>query len=193
MNIEQLSDKEVVAALIGKDSRLTREYLHGKCGPLFKSVFNKYYTDCDSVEELINDIYLYIMMPGKKTGVSKLAAFSFKCSLTMWLKIVVENYCRQLFAKRMDVNENFDITGDRFLHEADSLSADTISTDVDDVRTVLCMMPNERYRTLIRLRYLEDHTNEETAKLMQMTMANYYNTHKRAKEQFCAALKKERL
>lgn len=188
-----MTDQDIVAALLGKDTRLTREFLYVKCSPLFKSVFNKYYTDCDSVEELINDIYLYIMVPGKKTGVSKLEAFSFKCSLTMWLKIVIENYCHQLFAKKMDVNENFDVGGDRFLQQADSLFAENMSTDSGDVNTILCMMPNERYRTLIRLRYLEDRSNEETAELMQMTMANYYNTHKRAKEQFCAALKKERL
>ncbi|MCM1319499.1 MAG: sigma-70 family RNA polymerase sigma factor [Muribaculaceae bacterium] len=192
-NIHQLSDQEVVKALLQKDARLTNEFLYGKCFPLFKAVFNKYYTDCDSVEELISDIYLYIMTPGKKTGVSKLEAFGFKCSLTMWLKIVVENYCHQLYAKKMEVSENFDLTSDRFLQEAYSLSTDNASTDAADVNAVLAMMPNERYRTLIRLRYLEEKSNEETAELMNMSMANYYNTHKRAKEQFCVALKKERL
>lgn len=54
-------------------------------------------------------------------------------------------------------------------------------------------MPNERYRELIRHRYVFEKSNEETAAILGLSTANYYNTHKRAKGQFCEVLKKDGL
>lgn len=53
-----------------------------------------------------------------------------------------------------------------------------------DIERLLQLMPNKRYSQLIRLRYMKSFTHEETAKALGMTMANYYNKHKLAKEQF---------
>ena len=55
------------------------------------------------------------------------------------------------------------------------------------------MMPNSRYRELIRYRYVEEKTNEETAELLGMSMDNYYNKHRLAKEQLKRILRKEGL
>ena len=52
-------------------------------------------------------------------------------------------------------------------------------------------MPNKRYRNIIRLRYLEQKTNEETAEALGMTMDNYYNKHKLAKAQYEKVCRKE--
>ena len=52
-------------------------------------------------------------------------------------------------------------------------------------------MPNKRYAELIRLKYLELKTNEETAIALGMTMDNYYNKHKLAKEQYERIFRKE--
>ena len=56
---------------------------------------------------------------------------------------------------------------------------------------ILSLMPNVRYRELIRLRYLEGCSNEETAQHLGMTMDNYYNKHKLAKEQYIRVYRKE--
>ena len=111
----------------------------------------------------------------------------------MWLKIVTENYCRQLFAKRIGKDENISAEDDRNPWESHSLETDFNTLDLEDVRRVLQSMPNERYRRLIEYRYLDEKTNEETATLLTLTMANYYNVHLRAKAQFCSALRKEGL
>ncbi len=65
--------------------------------------------------------------------------------------------------------------------------------DMDDVQKILSMMPNQRYRKLIEYHYVDEKTNEETALLLEMSMANYYNCHKRAKAQYCEVLRKEGL
>jgi RNA polymerase sigma factor (sigma-70 family) len=193
MEIENYTDQQIVAAILNRDTEVTKEFLYKRCYPLFKSIFDKYYTDCENCYELINEIYVYIMIPQKKTNVSKLAAFGFRCTLTMWLKIVVENYCRQLYARRIELDEKTDVTSDRNWTDDISLKENTRNIDMEDLHKILNMMPNQRYRQLIEYRYVEDRSNEETADLLGMTMANYYNKHKLAKAQYCEILRKEGL
>jgi len=193
VEIENYTDQEIVKAILDRDTIVTKEFLYRKCYPLFKAVYDKYYTDCESCFELINEIYVYIMIPQKKTNVSKLAAFGFRCTLTMWLKIVVENYCHQLYARRMEIDRDSDVGSDRKIPDDESLMENTRNIDMEDVHKILNMMPNQRYHKLIEYRYVDEKTNEETAMLLAVTMANYYNMHKRAKAQYCEVLRKEGL
>ena len=193
MKTEHHTDREIAHAILNRDTDITKEFLYGRCYPLFKSIYDRYYTDCESPVELINEIYVYILMPHKDTHRSKLQDFGFRCTLTMWLKIVTENYCRQLFAKRMEKDGNRGTAGDRFDPDGDSILTDTHKLDMDDVHKILDMMPNQRYRKLIEYRYVDDRTNEETAMLLGMSMGNYYNKHKLAKEQYREILRKEGL
>jgi DNA-directed RNA polymerase specialized sigma24 family protein len=109
----------------------------------------------------------------------------------MWLKIIVENYCHQLYAKRVFLET--EVTNDRFLLDDESLLESTRNINMEDIHKILSMMPNRRYRQLIEYRYIDERTNEETAMLLSVTMANYYNMHKRAKAQYCEVLRKEGL
>lgn len=86
--------------------------------------------------------------------------------------------------------ENNDNT-DRLIDIVSSEDIDLSEINRHDAERIIASMPNERYRTLIRLRYLENMTNEETAEALGMTMANYYNKHKLAKEQYAKACRKE--
>lgn len=188
-----LSDKEIVEAILSRNERVTTLYLYHKYLPMFTSVYTRYYTNCESVEELINEIYLFILYPNKETGKCRLDEFGFRCSLPMWLKIVTENYCRHIYARKIDTSELNSPEGDRLTATGESLDTVINSTDSEDVNMLLSLMPNKRYRSIIRLRYIEDKTNEETAMALGMTMDNFYNKHRLAKAQFCAALKKENL
>src|SRR5574344_166979 len=184
IDINNMSDQEVVNAIINKDVEITKRYLYEKCYPLFNAIYNKYYTDCENVVELINEIYVYILLPNKITGQSKLKKFEYRCTLTMWLKIVTENFCHQLYSKNSEFIESNISLSDRNLYELSSLSVDSKETNLVDVQNLLNIMPNQRYRRLIELRYIEERTNEETAQLLGMTMDNYYNKHKLAKAQY---------
>ena len=114
-------------------------------------------------------------------------------SLYSWLKVVSLNYCHCLYAKRVDIDENFNMNDDRISLENLSIDLDVTRLNKSDVRTLLMQMPNARYRKLIELRYVQEKTNEEVAVALDMTMQNYYNKHKLAKTQFYAILKKEGL
>ena len=188
-----MTDREIVAALLARDRAITEAFFYRKCYPLFKSCFNKYYTDCETCLEFINEIYLYLMLPKGDTQQSYMQRFSFRCTLTYWLKIVAETYCNQLFKKRGDIiQESLDDT-DRFWDSEHSLSVETFDCAAEDLQHVLALMPNLRYRELIRIRYIERCSNEETAERLGMSMDNYYNKHLLAKKQFITALKKEGL
>lgn len=187
------TDEEIVHLILHRNEEETIRFLYQQCYPLFKSVYNKYYTDCSTCVEFINQIYLLIMTPRKSTGVSPLQTFGFRCSLTMWLKIISENYCKQLFRKKIESYEGVPKVSDRLKYQGDSLDLDFRSIDADDVIRILDMMPNLRYRKLIELRYIQEKTNEETAEILGMAMDNYYNKHKLAKAQFCNILRKEGL
>lgn len=191
--IESLTDEEIVSAILNRDAKITRLYFYEKCYPLFKSCYDKYYTDCETCVEFINQIYLLVMTPRKSTGVSPLQTFGFRCTLAMWLKIISENYCKQLFKVKIDFSDSVEPSCDRFAKTRDSLEIDFRTIYASDIKKVLEMMPNERYRHLIELRYVEEKTNEETAIILEMKMDNYYNKHKLAKAQFCNILRKEGL
>jgi RNA polymerase sigma factor (sigma-70 family) len=190
--IAQMSDREIVAALLARDRGITEAYFYRKCYPLFKACFDSYYTDCETCIEFINEIYLYLMLPNPATQRSYMQNFSFRCSLTNWLKIVAQTYCHQLFKKKGAFFEDSLDDGDRFTQIADS-RPENGTFDRSDLELVLQMMPNVRYRELIRIKYLEGCSNEETAERLGMTMDNFYNKHLLAKKQFITALKKEGL
>lgn len=188
-----LSDSEIVEGLLRRDASLTKDFLYRRCYPLFKSIYDRYLTDCVSCFEFINEIYLLIMTPPKGSSVPRLASFTHRCSLAMWLKIVAQNYCRQIFAKKGEIIEESLPDGDRNADLAQSLSLTTRNIDFSDLARLIEAMPNKRYRQIIRLRYVDEKSNEETAAELQMTLPNFYNKHKLAKAQFCEQLRKEGL
>lgn len=195
MGIDNYTDQEIVKAILNRDTFITKEYLYRKCYPLFKAIYDKYYTDCENPIELINEIYVYILIPHRETHRSKLQDFGFRCTLTMWLKIVAENYCHQIFAKRIPKDQNFDGENDSFERIVDSVVIEINNLSMEDdkktIQKILNHMPNARYRRLIELRYLQEKTNEETAEALNLKIDSYYPKHKLAKAQLYTALKKE--
>ena len=186
-----MSDRDIVEAILKRDKDITAFYLYQKCYPLFKARYDKYYTDCESCIEFINEIYAYIMTPGVKSGKCYLSTFGFSCSLTCWLSIVTENYCHQLFKKKLNIVDTEDEISDRKLDTTSSLNINSLNSH--DVEVVLNLMPNKRYSSLIYHRYVQEKSNEETAEILGMSIDNYYNKHKLAKEQFVKTLRKEGL
>lgn len=187
-----MTDQQIVKALIGRDKDVTRAFFYINCYPLFHSIFEHYYTDCDNCIEFINEMYIYMMSPQRTTGRSKLESFRFESTLYTWIKAVCLYYCYARFEEknRLVIDKN-DEPSDRTIAESESIEVDFSAIDREDIMKILALMPNARYRELIRLRYLEGYSNEETAQQLGMTMDNYYNKHKLAKEQYVTVYRKE--
>lgn len=191
-NTLNMTDRQIVTALLQRDKEITRTFFYIKCFPLFNAIFEHYYTDCSSCLEFINEIYIQIMSPQDVTGLCKLENFRFESSLYTWIKTVCLFYCYARFEQkqRMPIDNNNEPT-DRNIPIQESIQIDLTSINHNDINVILQLMPNARYRELIRLRYLEGFSNEATAQRLGMTMDNYYNKHKLAKEQYLQVWKKE--
>ena len=202
MNVKKIYDEDlrIAQALINRDEAITRSYFYRHCYPLFKSIFNHYYTDCNNCKEFIDEIYIVVLAPNKKTGKCQMENYRGESTLTSWLKTVCLFYCYKRFEikgkmpKQEQFNHNYgksDEDGDRIDSIYGSIEIDFSNLNHHDAMAIIGQMPNKRYSELIRLRYLELKTNEETAKALGMTMENYYNRHKLAKEQYERILRKE--
>ena len=127
--------------------------------------------------------------------------FRGESTLTSWLKTACLFYCYKQFETKgkmpkyeqishSNMKENDD-ESDRTDSIYGSIEIDFSNLNRQDALTIIKQMPNKRYSELIRLRYLELMTNEETAKELGMSMENYYNKHKLAKEQYEQIFRKE--
>jgi len=191
MDLSKYSDCEIVEAILRRDSVLTVEFLYRRCYPLFKTLYDNYCTGCLDVVEFIHEIYVFLLTPGIESKVCPLATFRSEGSLFSWLKLVGLSYCYSKFRKKERIKvETIDLS-DIYDGSLPSLSFDMSAINKMDIERLLQLMPNKRYSQLIRLRYMRSFTHEETAKALGMTMANYYNKHKLAKEQFVKIYNKE--
>ena len=194
-------DLQIAKALIKRDNLVTRKYFYQQCYPLFKSIYDNYYTDCASVKEFIDEIYMLALAPSKTTGKCQLENFRGESTLTSWLKTACLYYCYnkyELKERMLKYEPISSFKDDESEESTDRTDAIYGSNDIDfdnlnrqDALAILSLMPNKRYRNIITMRYLEQQTNEETAEALGMTMDNYYNKHKLTKEQYERVWRKE--
>ena len=194
-------DLQIAKALIKRDNLVTRKYFYQQCYPLFKSIYDNYYTDCINCKEFIDEIYIVVLAPSKITGKCQMENFRGESTLASWIKTACLYYCYKQYETKekmpkyerlpnSNVKDNDD-DSDRDDAIYGSIEIDFTNLNRQDALIILKQMPNKRYSELIRLRYLELKSNEETANALGMTMDNYYNKHKLAKEQYERIFRKE--
>ncbi len=189
-----LHDLQIAKALLDRDEQVTRKYFYQQCYPLFKSIYDNYYTDCTCCKEFIDEIYVLVLAPSKTTGKCQLENFRGESTLASWLKTACLYYCYKQFdlKEKMPKYERLPHSNEKEIDEDSdrtdqiygSIEIDLSNLEREDAITRLKQLPNKRYGELLRLRYVESFTNEETANKLGTTMENYYNLHKRAKEQY---------
>lgn len=69
-------DLQIAKSLINKDEMVTRKYFYQQCYPLFKSIYDNYYTDCANCKEFIDEIYIVVLAPSKATGKCQMENFN---------------------------------------------------------------------------------------------------------------------
>lgn len=196
-------DIQIAKSLIKRDEVVTRRYYYEQCYPLFKSIYDNYYTDCKCCKEFMDEIYILVIAPSKTTGRCQMENFRGESTLTSWLKAVCIFYCKKKFKRKKNgpvtepleshtnkYGEN-DFGGDRDDSKYGSIEIDLRRMNHEDVETLLDMMPNARYRKVMQLRHLEQRSNEDTAKELGISMDVYYNVHKRAINQYKEICRKE--
>ena len=195
-------DLQIAKALIQRDNLVTRKYFYQQCYPLFKSIYDNYYTDCTNCKEFIDEIYIVVLAPSKTTGKCQMENFRGESTLANWIKTACLYYCYNKFKLKPPIfeplpqdSENKDdddnVFSDRNKDDSLSISIDFSGMNREDVEALLSMMPNTRYRNIIRLLYLEQKTHKEVAEALGMSMDNYYNKRILAEKQYKQVCRKE--
>lgn len=100
-------DLQIAKSLINKDEMVTRKYFYQQCYPLFKSIYDNYYTDCKCCKEFMDEIYIIVLAPSKVNGKCQMENYKGESRLRSWLKTVCLYYCynRYELKQRMPIYE----------------------------------------------------------------------------------------
>ena len=130
-------------------------------------------------------LYLYLMEDGGR----RLRSFKGRSSLYQWLKCVATRF----FLEKRDRREVIEDATSEPLYPKEDASGDAVEmeTVTEDVRRLLGMMRNLRYRMVLERLLIDDMSYEELAKRMETSVANLYNIKKRAMAEFVAIVLRE--
>lgn len=165
---------QLINDLIARDERVTQQFFFKDCRPLFMSIIHHIFHDKAEYDELINELYLYLM----EDDARRLRQFEGRSSIYQWLKTTA---IRFFLEKRDEMIEK-----DSEQHLLEQVAATkTIETEPHqtaqiDVTSLLARMPNKRYAYVIKRLVLEDATPAIVAQELDITVDNLYNIKKRA-------------
>ena len=170
-----MTDQEIIQGLIARDNRVTEEFFFKKCRPLFCSIMKLVFSYEVDYDELVNELYIYLM----EDDAAKLRHFEYRSSVYLWLKILAIRF----FIKKR--NRMIDDQSQETPYDGRNQMVDTVKdmTAGADIERLLDNMPNKRYVYVIRRLILEDWEPEQLAQEMTITTANLYNIKRRAMAQ----------
>lgn len=171
-NDREMTDQEIIQGLIARDNRVTEEFFFVKCRPLFISVMKHVFDYEVEYDEMVNELYLYLM----EDDAAKLRNFEYRSSVYQWLKILAIRFFIKKRGRMIDDRSQetpYDGNKQMVIAESDS-SAE------NDLERLFEAMPNKRYVFVIRRLILDDWEPEQLAKEMNITTANLYNIKRRA-------------
>lgn len=174
-----MSDQEIVQGLIARDNRVTEEFFFVKCRPLFYSIMKLVFSCEVDYDEMVNELYLYLM----DGDASKLRNFQFRSSVCQWLKVLAIRFFIKKRTRMID-----DLSNETPYEVADpNESPESDSVAEGDLERLFESMPNKRYVYVIRRLIIEDWEPEQLAQEMNITTANLYNIKRRAMAQLSRA------
>ena len=169
-----MTDQEIIKGLITRDNRVTKEFFFVKCQPLFISIMKKVFSYEVDYDEMVNELYVYLM----ENDAIKLRKFQYRSSVYKWLKVLAIRFFIQKRDSMID-DKSHETPYDC---NAVVLSDDNKSAKMD-IQKLLVLMSNQRYAYVIKRLILEDCPPEQLAEEMGITTANLYNIKRRAMAQ----------
>lgn len=175
----KLTDREIVEGLLARDNKITRQFFFEDCRPLMLSIMRLVFNYPVEYDELINELYQYIMADDG----AKLRQFKYRSTFCQWLKVVAIRF----FIHHKD-NAIDDSSKEAPYDSSCNATVDSaaIISDRIDVECMLGMMENKRYADAIRNIVLGDVEPEQYAARIGVTVDNLYNIKKRAMAAFTA-------
>ena len=174
-----MTDQEIIQGLIARDNRVTREFFFDKCRPLFYSIMQKVFDYEVEYDEMVNELYVYLM----ENDAIKLRNFEYRSSVYQWLKVLAIRFFINKRGRMIDdTSQETPYDGRQQMVDSEKdMSAE------GDMERLFDNMPSKRYVYVIRRLILEDCEYEDLAKEMNITTANLYNIRRRAMAQLTRA------
>lgn len=170
--INALTDQQIVNGLIQNDKHIVEYFFCQKCSRLFSYIVYSIYGGRATVNELVNEFYLYVAADNWK----KVRQFDFRSKLMTWIGVVAVRF----FQKKREVlieNNSYETQIEQTMnYKSYSMPID----ETIDVRQAINRMPNTRYRSVIIRLDLQDESPEKLASDMNVSVDNLYNIHRRA-------------
>lgn len=166
-----MNDREIIDGLIAKDEAVTQNFFFVKCRPLFYSVMKQVFSHEVEYDEMVNELYIYLM----EDDASKLRHFQYRSSVCQWLKILAIRFFIKKRARMIDDNSNETQYSEQY--KPDDNESDRAKYDLE---RLFAAMPTKRYVEVIRRLILEDCEPEVVAQEMNITTANLYNIKRRS-------------
>lgn len=178
-------DQRIIQALISRDEQMTHDFFFVWCRPLIYSLIRKVFSGEVDYDELVSELYLYLM----EDDARRLRSFQGRSSVYQWLKCVAARF----FLDRRDRRAVIENKSSEPLYPVDEPSFEPVDAELvrKDIRKMLSMVSNERYRLVLRRLFLEGAEYEELAEELHTSTANLYNIKKRAWTEFTAIVLKE--
>lgn len=174
-----MNDQEIIQGLISRDNRVTEEFFFDKCRPLFISVMKRVFDYEVEYNEMVNELYVYLM----EDDAVKLRNFEYRSSVYQWLKILAIRFFIKKRGRMIDDSSQetpYDGRNQKIATSEDM-------TVGGDIERLFNNMPTKRYVYVIRRLILEDWEPERLADEMNITTANLYNIKRRAVAQLTRA------
>lgn len=173
-----MTDQEIIQGLIDRDSQITEGFFFKQCKPLLSSIIYKVFDNVAEYDELVNELYLYLM----EKDAARLRSFGYRCSVYHWLKMLSIRFFIRIKNHGMVIdNESHEPPYEGKDHAAVLVYHD--HTDNDDLKRLIEAMPNKRYAFVIKRFFVDDATPNEIADEMGIEVSNLYNIKQRAIKQ----------
>jgi len=178
--IAMLSDTAIIAALLSRDEEVTHMFFHVWCRPLLLSLMGKVFPGGADYDELVSELYLHLM---EEEG-RRLRTFKGRSSLFQWLKCVATRF----FIERRDGGAVIEERSHEPLYNETDPSGDPGEREYleEDVKRLIALVPNLRYRHILKRILLDDASYEDLSEELGTTLPNLYNLKKRAMAAFTA-------
>ena len=176
-------DQEIIQGLIARDPAVTKEFFFEKCRPLFYSIMKLVFDHEVEYDEMVNELYLYLM----EDDAVKLRNFGYRSSVYLWLKILAVRFFIKKRARLIDDSSQATPYDER----RQIAASETDMTAETDLEQLFEAMPNKRFVHVIRRLVLEGQEPNQLANEMGITTANLYNIKRRAMVQLTRAALKD--
>ena len=169
-----MTEQEIIEGLIARDNRITEEFFFVKCRPLFFSIMRLVFSHEVDYDELVNELYIYLM----EDDASKLRNFQYRSSVFQWLKVLAVRFFIKKRARMIDAKNP------KTPYNVETQTSQESDTSAEsDLERLFEAMPTKRYVHVIRRLILADCEPEILAKEMNITTANLYNIKRRSMAQ----------